>query len=121
MLGKEISKAESLPIAYLEQIIASLRRADLVNGTRGARGGYVLARPPNTITVSELIVALEGSLQLTDCPGGATCCDDASSCAVNELFATAQLTLTKIFDEVTLADLAERRSSLRVGSNIYYI
>ena len=60
VLGKEISKAESLPVAYLEQIMASLRRADLVNGTRGAGGGYVLTRDPKHVSVSELIAALEG-------------------------------------------------------------
>jgi Rrf2 family protein len=121
VLGKDISKAEALPVAYLEQIMASLRRADLVNGTRGAGGGYVLTRDPKTITVSELVAALQGPLQLSDCPGGSACCGETSSCVVNELFESAEEALTKVFDATTLADLAERRAELMVSASMFYI
>ena len=121
VLAKEISKAESLPVAYLEQIMASLRRADLVNGTRGAGGGYMLTRDPKHVSVSELIAALEGPLQLSDCPGGSACCGDAASCVVNELFESAEASLIKLSDATTLADLAERRATLIVGASMFYI
>jgi Rrf2 family transcriptional regulator, cysteine metabolism repressor len=122
VLGKEISRVEGLPVAYLEQIMATLRRADLVNGTRGAGGGYVLTRDPRTVTASDVLTALQGPLQLSDCPGGAACCHDMSSgCVVNELFATAEAALAKVFDAITLAELAERRAELQLGSNMFYI
>lgn len=121
VLGKEISDAEGLPSAYLEQIMASLRRADLVGGTRGARGGYTLTRSPEEITVTELITALEGPIQLSECPGGASCCDSPETCAVRELYALGEAALHEVFDNRMLADLVTRRGELRGGAATYQI
>ncbi len=58
----EIAAEEDLPRAYLEQLVVSLREAGLVTSTRGAHGGYELARPPETIPMSEVLRALEGPI-----------------------------------------------------------
>src|SRR3954466_14484804 len=58
---KAIAEAEGLPLAYLERIVALLRKAALVESTRGAHGGYRLARDPATITMDEAVLALEGA------------------------------------------------------------
>jgi Rrf2 family protein len=121
VLGKEISDAEALPAAYLEQIMASLRRADLVSGTRGARGGYVLSRPPEEITVTELITALEGPIQLSECPSGPSCCDCPDTCAIRELFALGEKALHDVFDNRRLSDLIVRREALREQASMYHI
>jgi Rrf2 family protein len=121
VLGKDISEAEALPAAYLEQIMASLRRADLVSGTRGARGGYVLARPPQDITLTELITALEGPIQLSECPGGPSCCASPETCAVRELFAEGEAALHEVFDNRRLSDLIVRRGNLREQASMYHI
>lgn len=120
VLGKGLSEKEALPAAYLEQIMALLRRAELVSGTRGIRGGYSLARDPQSISVSEILNALE-PLQLSDCPCGPSCCDTPSSCAVHELFQTAEDALRDIFDATSLADLMNRRQELRGGARMYHI
>ena len=62
-----IADAEGLPLAYLERIVAKLRRAELVTSTRGAHGGYRLARPADEITMAEAVLALEGQLVPMDC------------------------------------------------------
>lgn len=121
VLGKEISEAEGLPSAYLEQIMASLRRADLVGGTRGARGGYALTRPPEEITLTDLITALEGPIQLSECPGGPSCCSTPEVCAVREAYAEGEAALREVFDNRRLSDLVARREELRGGSAMYYI
>jgi len=121
VLGKDISETEGLPAAYLEQIMASLRRADIVLGTRGARGGYVLTRDPKNISVTELIAALEGPLQLSECPDGASCCGQPDSCVVNELFRDAETALRQVFDDRTLSDLLDRRRELRGAAMTYQI
>jgi len=122
VLGKKISAAEGLPTAYLEQIMASLARAGLVAGTRGAGGGYMLARAPSSITAAELITALSGPLQLSDCPDGGACCgDDSPACPVAELFSAADAAMRGVFNASTLADLAERRTSLRTEAQMFYI
>lgn len=121
VLGKDISEAEGLPPAYLEQIMGSLRRADIVLGTRGARGGYVLSRDPETISVSELIAALEGPLQLAECPKGASCCSQPETCVVNELYRDAEVALREVFDGRMLSDLLKRRQELRGAAMVYQI
>src|SRR5947207_15949214 len=63
----EISRAEHLPLAYLEQLVGELRRAGLVEGTRGVRGGYRLARVPDAITVGDVYRILEGEVAPVDC------------------------------------------------------
>src|SRR5436190_19578129 len=64
---KAIADAEGLPLAYLEQVVARLRKADLVMSARGAHGGYWLARPAEEITMDEAVLALEGSIAPVEC------------------------------------------------------
>jgi Rrf2 family protein len=64
---KAIADAEGLPLAYLEQVVAALRKADLVMSARGAHGGYWLARDPAEITMFEVIAALEGTIAPMEC------------------------------------------------------
>src|SRR4051794_16435187 len=63
----EIAERGGLPLAYLEHLVARLRKADLVTSRRGSRGGYLLARPAKEITMAEVVEALEGSIAPIDC------------------------------------------------------
>src|ERR1700759_1867495 len=63
----EIARSEGLPLAYLEQLVGELRRGGLVEGTRGVRGGYRPAGPPEAITVGEVYRILEGEVAPVDC------------------------------------------------------
>src|SRR2546430_10582056 len=64
---KAIAEAEGLPLAYLEQVVAKLRKAGLVHSARGAHGGYWLARPAEEITMDEVVQALEGHIAPMEC------------------------------------------------------
>jgi Rrf2 family transcriptional regulator, cysteine metabolism repressor len=64
---KAIAAAENLPLAYLEQVVARLKKAELVRSARGAHGGYWLARPAEEITMDEVVLALEGSIAPMEC------------------------------------------------------
>jgi Rrf2 family transcriptional regulator, cysteine metabolism repressor len=64
---KAIAEAERLPLAYLEQVVARLKRAGLVRSARGAHGGYWLARPAEEITMDEVVLALEGAIAPMEC------------------------------------------------------
>jgi Rrf2 family transcriptional regulator, cysteine metabolism repressor len=121
VLGREISVAEALPAAYLEQIMAALRRADLVTGTRGVRGGYVLSRSPEEITLTQLVEALEGSIEVAECPGGPSCCGSPDTCSVREVFDEVDAAVVAVFDSRTLADLVRRREALRERASMYHI
>jgi len=121
VLGREIAETEALPVAYLEQIMGVLRRADLVSGTRGKHGGYVLTRPPQEVSVLELIDALEGPPGISECSSRAACCDDPDACAVCEVLEAGEDALRSAFASVRLPDLAERRRILREHDNMYHI
>jgi Rrf2 family protein len=105
----EIASEEDLPRAYLEQLVMSLRDAGLVTSTRGARGGYQLARDPRDIRMGEVLRALEGPLApmicATDDPEHATQCDRSSRCTVNALWVRVRDAVTTALDSMTLADL----------------
>ena len=62
-----IAAQEDLSAAYLEQLMMQLRRAGLVEGSRGARGGYTLAQEPSRVTVGQVVRALEGPVALVEC------------------------------------------------------
>ncbi|ADB53804.1 RrF2 family transcriptional regulator [Conexibacter woesei] len=64
---KAIAAAEQLPLAYLEQVVARLKKAELVRSARGAHGGYWLARPAEEITMDEVVLALEGAIAPMEC------------------------------------------------------
>ena len=109
----EIAAEEELPRAYLEQLVMSLRDADLVTSTRGAHGGYELARPPQDIRMSDVLRALEGPLApmicASDDPEHAIVCDRSSRCTVNVLWVRVRDAITTTLDSMTLADLVPQR------------
>jgi Rrf2 family transcriptional regulator, cysteine metabolism repressor len=109
----EIAAEEELPRAYLEQLVMSLRDAGLVTSTRGAHGGYELARPPGDIRMSEVLRALEGPLApmicASDDPEHAIVCDRSSRCTVNVLWVRVRDAITSTLDSMTLADLVPPR------------
>lgn len=112
---KQIAEAEGLPLAYLERIVALLRRAGLVESTRGAHGGYRLSRRPEDITMDEVVLALEGSVAPmqcfvddTDAAGGKVLCshhDDDALCATKLLWTRVQGGVIGALARTTLAEL----------------
>jgi Rrf2 family protein len=109
----EIAAEEDLPRAYLEQLVMSLRDAGLVTSTRGAHGGYELARMPTEIRMSEVLRALEGPIApmicATDDPEHGTTCDRSSRCTVNLLWVRVRDAIAGTLDSMTLADLVPLR------------
>lgn len=114
----EMADHESLPRPYLEQLVSSLREAGLVRSTRGARGGYELARDPAEIRMSEVIVALEGPITPMVCAsdgpdadaahGG---CDRVSFCHVQGLWIRVREAVVQALDSMTLLELAQPASA----------
>ncbi|MBI2777372.1 MAG: Rrf2 family transcriptional regulator [Chloroflexi bacterium] len=109
----EMAAAEDLPRAYLEQLAMGLRDAGLVVSTRGAHGGYELARAPREIRMSEVLRALEGPIApmicASDDPEHATACDRTASCTVNILWVRVRDAIAGALDGMTLADLVPPR------------
>jgi Rrf2 family transcriptional regulator, cysteine metabolism repressor len=113
---KAISDAEHLPLAYLERIVALLKRANLVESTRGAHGGYQLARASENIAMNEVVLALEGSVAPMECfveedgDGRVLCShhdDSGRGCATKLLWTRVQANVLKTLAGTTLAELVE--------------
>lgn len=104
---KVIAEREGMPEAYLEQLIAVLKRAGLVVSTRGAQGGYMLAREPSEITVGEVLRALEGSLGLVDCLDEEDVCGKSCACPSRVVWMKIRDGLNAIVDGITLQDMLE--------------
>lgn len=105
---RDVSARQEISEKYLEQIIIHLSRNGLVRGTRGARGGYTLARDPEEISVGNILRAVEGDLSPVDCvecSGGSTC-SRADSCVTIGLWREMKEAMENVVDTRTLADLA---------------
>src|SRR5437868_13784641 len=109
----EIASAGDLPLAYLEHLVARLRKAGLVDSRRGSRGGYMLARSPAGITMAEVVSALEGSIAPIECiseaPDGSIVCARESEpghvCPTKLLWTKVRLAIVRTLQETTLADV----------------
>src|SRR5919106_3316728 len=111
---KAIAEAESLPLAYLERIAALLKKAGIVEATRGAHGGYHLTKPADQVTMDEVVLALEGHIAPMDCffddRDGRVLCShpaDAQLCATKLLWTRVQMGVIKSLQRTTLAELVE--------------
>lgn len=111
---KAIAEAEGLPLAYLEQVVARLRKAELVDSARGAHGGYWLSRPAQDITMDQVVQALEGAIAPMECfltePSHRVLCShegDHGHCATKLLWMRVQSGIVRSLQTTTLADLVE--------------
>lgn len=112
---RDIAKKEEISEKYLGQLIIPLRSAGLITSKRGAEGGYQLARPPETITVLEIVEALEGKTIIVDCLRDETLCRRAVTCAAREIWHRLQDAITSTLGSITLADavrIAREKSRL---------
>jgi Rrf2 family cysteine metabolism transcriptional repressor len=110
----EVAGAEMLPLAYLEHLVAKLRDAGLVGSVRGARGGYLLARPASEIPMLEVVEALEGPIAPMECfhserEGRVLCSHeiDDGACATKLLWTRVHGGVTRALASTSLADLVE--------------
>jgi Rrf2 family transcriptional regulator, cysteine metabolism repressor len=121
----EIAAHDGLPLAYLEHLVARLRKAGLVDSRRGSRGGYLLARPADEITMAEVVEALEGSIAPIECiseaaDGSIVCSRESGQtgertdgrtdshsqvCPTKLLWTRVRFSIVSTLRETTLADL----------------
>jgi Rrf2 family cysteine metabolism transcriptional repressor len=113
----EIAEHDGMPLAYLEHLVARLRKAGLLDSRRGSRGGYLLARPAEQITMAEVVEALEGSIAPIECisqsADGSIVCSRESEregpyshvCPTKLLWTRVRFSIVRTLEDTTLADL----------------
>jgi Rrf2 family protein len=114
--GRDVAAKEKLPGDYVEQILLRLRRAGIVQSTRGAKGGYALARPAADITVREIIAAAElvtFDLHCETHPLDSERCAQACDCSIRPVWVMLQKRIDEVLDSVRLADLLSAEADVR--------
>src|ERR1700689_4392844 len=119
----EIAEHDGLPLAYLEHLVARLRKAGLIDSRRGARGGYMLARPASEITMAEVVEALEGSIAPIECislgaDGQVVCSresDPSHVCPTKLLWTRVRGSIVNTLQQTTLAVLLGPTHPMPVG------
>lgn len=102
---KDIAQKEAISEKYLSLIVIPLRRAGLIQSTRGAHGGYCLAKGPGEITVRHIINILEGESCVVDCVKNPENCPRVSTCPTHDLWAVLEEKIKDTLSAVTLIDL----------------
>jgi Rrf2 family protein len=114
--GRDIAARERLPGDYVEQILLRLRRAGIVASTRGAKGGYALAKPADDITVREIITAAElvtFDLHCETHPLDDARCAQSCDCSIRPVWMMLQKRIDEVLEGVRLGDLLEAEASVR--------
>ena len=114
--GRQIAAVERLPGDYVEQIMLKLRRAEIVRSTRGAHGGYQLARPAETISVRDVMNASEHSTFDVHCgshPVEEERCSSAHDCSIRPVWMLLQRRIDEVLEGVRLSDLLMQESDVR--------
>lgn len=105
-----VSERQGISISYLEQLISRLKKAGIVTSSRGARGGYVLGRDADKISVGEILRALEGDLNPVDCAeilGGQSGCKVADTCVTKYVWKRISDSINHVVDTLMLSELLE--------------
>jgi len=114
--GREIAALERLPADYVEQILLRLRRAGVIASTRGARGGYMLAKPADQISIRAVIHASEletFDLHCVSHPVETDRCNAAHNCSIRPIWVLLQTKIDDVLESVNLADLLHDEPAVR--------
>jgi len=100
-----VAEATGLPSPTVSKILHRLSEAGIVISERGRFGGYRLKKVPTDLSLSELLIAFEGPVTLTDCLENSNSCDLAKHCAVAGRWSVVSKAISRVLDDITLADL----------------
>ena len=119
---KDIARRQSISPRYLEQIFQEMKKAKLLTSRRGPQGGYALARPPEAITVRDVVAATEGELSLVECgrasKARAKACSFDNCCVTQTIWAEAAQQLDVYFASLTLQDLCTRAAAMGIEKEL---
>jgi Rrf2 family protein len=106
-----VSKRENISVKYLEQLIIPLKKANFIKSVRGPKGGHMLAKPPEAITVGEIVRVLEGGINLSSCIENPEVCDRTRECLTRGLWEEATKAMYEKLNSATLSKMINEGSS----------
>ena len=103
--GERIAESEGISLSYLENLMGSLRSAGLVRTERGSGGGYVLAKPPDQVKISDIWQAMEGPICLIGCNHKPDICDRYKQCVMRDIWEEAEQAFSTVLESWSLEDM----------------
>jgi len=110
---RTIAKQENISAKYLEQLMPILKSARLVRSIRGTKGGYILAKAPNQIKLSDVFNCLEATVTTVECVENENYCARAADCVTRQVWTQLQQAITNVLQSITLQDLVDRAKDKR--------
>lgn len=107
----DISRREDISVKYLEQLIIPLKKANFIKSVRGPKGGHMLAKTPEEITVGDIVRILEGGINLSDCIENPEICDRTTSCLTRGVWEEATKAMYDKLNSATLSKMINDDSS----------
>ena len=122
LMISEISKAQAIPKKFLEQILLSLKNKGILHSKKGRGGGYSLGRPPDRVSLGEVIRTLDGSLAPVPCVSQSayrTCeeCHDEATCGIRAVMQSVRDSTAQILDRESLANMLKHEELLEQKKN----
>jgi Rrf2 family cysteine metabolism transcriptional repressor len=118
----DIAKRQAVSEKYLEHIFSALNKGGIVKAQRGRKGGYLLDRSADRITILDIITVLEGPCTLVDCVQNTTVCDKSSVCVTRDIWNKTGAAIRNVLSSYTLASLVEMQELKgQQDSMMYYI
>ncbi len=105
---RDIAKRQEISNKYLGSLVPPLKKAGLINSSRGAHGGYTLAKPPEEITLREIIVAVEGNIALAECVPTPSVCHRSNSCVARDIWDQVSEVILRTLESITLRDMVNQ-------------
>ena len=114
--ARDLARESRLPLPTVSRLLKALLQGGLLESRRGNHGGYFLAREPREISLWEIIAALEGPVALTECSTGVSgLCELEECCSIRESQMLISRTVRKVFEGITLSDLARPAGLTTIG------
>ena len=113
---KVIAASQDISVKYLEQLMTILRSAGFVRSIRGSKGGYMLAKSPNQIKLSEVFDCLEGHVTTVECVEDRNFCERTEDCVAMQVWAQVQQAINNVLQSITLQDLVDRAKNKKLSN-----
>jgi len=114
---KDIAKRQEISEKYLWHLIPPLKNAGLITATRGAHGGYILAKPLRQINLKDIVSVLEGPMCLVECTRDPVSCKRSPNCITRDVWAEATVKILQTLESFSLEDMVEKQKKKQKASS----
>jgi Rrf2 family protein len=121
LLLKEIARRQDISEGYLQHIVDALKGAGLVVSSRVGHGGYALAKPPDQITLRDVLSTLEGSIDLVECVENPDICTRAADCTLRDVWRDVSHKFAGSLQGITLQQMVEQKRERQNAALLYEI